>query len=68
MKNQYSEKLANAAINRFRKTKTSKDLAVCVYASQLLGREPSLVLHGGGNTSVKISDKSVGDILYVKGS
>ncbi|HEU4384722.1 MAG TPA: bifunctional aldolase/short-chain dehydrogenase [Anaeromyxobacteraceae bacterium] len=43
-----------------------------VYTSRLLGRESALVLHGGGNTSVKIAGKSlVGDeetILWVKGS
>ncbi len=48
------------------------DLALRVYTSRLLGRDPSLVLHGGGNTSVKIREKNlVGeeeDILYVKGS
>ena len=42
------------------------------YTSRLLGREPSLVLHGGGNTSVKVREAdffgdSV-DVLYVKGS
>jgi len=48
------------------------DLALRVYTSQLLGQDPSLVLHGGGNTSVKISEKTLfGDeeeLLYVKGS
>lgn len=48
------------------------DLALRVYTSRLLGRDPSLVLHGGGNTSVKITQTNlVGekeDILYVKGS
>jgi len=39
------------------------DLAMRVYTSQLLGKDMDLVLHGGGNTSVKIDDK-----LYVKGS
>jgi rhamnose utilization protein RhaD (predicted bifunctional aldolase and dehydrogenase) len=43
-----------------------------VYTSRLLGREPSLVLHGGGNTSMKVKKKNAfGDIeqvLYVKGS
>ena len=43
--------------------KYSTDLAMRVYTSQLLGRDMDLVLHGGGNTSVKIGDK-----LYVKGS
>ncbi|MCY7332496.1 MAG: bifunctional aldolase/short-chain dehydrogenase [Pseudanabaena sp. CAN_BIN31] len=48
------------------------DLGLRVYTSHLLGRDPSLVLHGGGNTSVKIIEKNlVGEeeeILYVKGS
>jgi len=53
--------------------KYQKDaLALRVYTSRLIGREPSLVLHGGGNTSVKHSIRdSFGkniDVLYVKGS
>ena len=32
---------------------SESDLALRVYTSRLLGREPQLVLHGGGNTSVK---------------
>lgn len=47
-------------------------LQLRVYTSRLLGREPDLVLHGGGNTSVKAEVKDIfGDIeeiLYVKGS
>ena len=43
-----------------------------VYTSRLLGRDKSLVLHGGGNTSVKMREKNLfgeeEDILYVKGS
>jgi rhamnose utilization protein RhaD (predicted bifunctional aldolase and dehydrogenase)/NAD(P)-dependent dehydrogenase (short-subunit alcohol dehydrogenase family) len=43
-----------------------------VYTSRLLGRDRSLVLHGGGNTSVKLREKNLfGDeeeVLYVKGS
>ena len=43
-----------------------------VYSSRLLGRDKSLVLHGGGNTSVKLREKNVfgeeHDVLYVKGS
>ena len=43
-----------------------------VYTSRLLGKEEDLVLHGGGNTSVKIKEKNIfgetEDILYVKGS
>ncbi len=44
-------------------TENLDDLALRVYTSRLLGENSSLVLHGGGNTSVKIDD-----ILYVKGS
>ncbi|MDX8408565.1 MAG: bifunctional aldolase/short-chain dehydrogenase [Mariprofundales bacterium] len=47
-------------------------LALRVYSSQLLGAEPSLVLHGGGNTSVKASYINLfgetEDLLWVKGS
>lgn len=48
------------------------ELAQRVYSSRLLGRDKSLVLHGGGNTSVKIRQANIfgeqEDILYVKGS
>src|SRR4051795_5128140 len=48
------------------------DLWLRVYTSRLLGRYKSLVLHGGGNTSVKVRERNrFGDeeeILYVKGS
>ena len=48
------------------------DLAQRVYSSRLLGRDKTLVLHGGGNTSVKIVQKDIlgreESILYVKGS
>ena len=48
------------------------ELGQRVYSSRLLGRDKSLVLHGGGNTSVKITEKNLlGEdetLLYVKGS
>ena len=48
------------------------DLALRVYTSRLLGKDPTLVLHGGGNTSVKITESNIvgnqEEILYVKGS
>jgi rhamnose utilization protein RhaD (predicted bifunctional aldolase and dehydrogenase) len=47
-------------------------LALRVYTSRLLGHDPDLVLHGGGNTSVKVTETDLFDepeeILYVKGS
>ena len=48
------------------------DLELRVYTSRLLGRDKTLVLHGGGNTSVKLVQKNLfGEdehVLYIKGS
>jgi rhamnose utilization protein RhaD (predicted bifunctional aldolase and dehydrogenase)/NAD(P)-dependent dehydrogenase (short-subunit alcohol dehydrogenase family) len=48
------------------------DLAQRVYSSRLLGKDKTLVLHGGGNTSVKTTLTNIvgedEEILYVKGS
>tara|TARA_R110002096_G_scaffold122929_7_gene266128 strand:- start:1122 stop:3092 length:1971 start_codon:yes stop_codon:yes gene_type:complete len=48
------------------------DLDKRVYTSRLLGRNEALVLHGGGNTSVKVTETDFFgdevDVLYVKGS
>jgi rhamnose utilization protein RhaD (predicted bifunctional aldolase and dehydrogenase)/NAD(P)-dependent dehydrogenase (short-subunit alcohol dehydrogenase family) len=53
-------------------SKCRSDLELRVYSSRLLGRDDTLVLHGGGNTSVKVRERNaVGEeeeILYVKGS
>ena len=52
--------------------KCRSDLELRVYSSRLLGRDDTLVLHGGGNTSVKVRERNVlgeeEEILYVKGS
>jgi len=52
--------------------KEADELGQTVYATRLLGGEKELVLHGGGNTSVKVRSTNVLgqeiDILYVKGS
>lgn len=50
----------------------NSEIELRVYTSRLLGQDKSLVLHGGGNTSVKITEKNIlgeeEQILYVKGS
>lgn len=50
----------------------SEDLALRVYTSQLIGKNPHLVLHGGGNTSVKLNYQRItGEVipvLAIKGS
>jgi rhamnose utilization protein RhaD (predicted bifunctional aldolase and dehydrogenase)/NAD(P)-dependent dehydrogenase (short-subunit alcohol dehydrogenase family) len=52
--------------------KFGETLALRTYTSRLLGAEPSLVLHGGGNTSAKGSARTIlgeeVDVLFIKGS
>ena len=48
------------------------ELALRIYTSRLIGKDPCLVLHGGGNTSVKMGLKDIvgeeQNVLYIKGS
>ncbi len=48
------------------------DLALRIYTSRLLGRDPALVLHGGGNTSLKTTAADLfgeaEEIIRIKGS
>lgn len=72
MQNLWSDRDAEAAVKRWKGPACNRDLALRVYTTRLLGGEPRLVLHGGGNTSVKTRmpdpmGKDV-DVLCVKGS
>ncbi|WP_158817990.1 bifunctional aldolase/short-chain dehydrogenase [Methylocapsa sp. S129] len=72
MKNLWDDQNAEAMVSAYGAQGVSRDLALRVYTTRLLGGEPRLVLHGGGNTSVKtdVSDL-VGEtwrVLCVKGS
>jgi len=70
MKNRFNEHDSKKIVRVF--PDFSKELALRVYTSRLIGGESDLVLHGGGNTSVKVRIKNIlGDdqeVLYVKGS
>src|SRR5438552_14625817 len=72
MKSAWVEKDAQAALEKYKAAGLPADLALRVYTTRLLGRDPSLVLHGGGNTSVKTRAKDLSgeetDVLCVKGS
>jgi len=72
LKNNWSNTEANKYIKKYRSLGHSKDMALRVYTTRLLGRNSELVLHGGGNTSVKTSIKDIDgkkyDVLCVKGS
>jgi len=77
MNNVWSDKAAKNIIKQYAEAGINeacinKDVALRVYTSRLLGNEPQLVLHGGGNTSVKtVVTDITGDcinVLCVKGS
>ena len=72
MKNNWSKKIAKKYIKKYQKLGFFKDLALRVYTTRLLGRNKELVLHGGGNTSVKTTIKDIDGkkykVLCVKGS
>ena len=72
MKNLWNDAQAEDLVAAYAKKGIARDLALRVYTTRLLGGEPRLVLHGGGNTSMKtrVTDL-VGDewdVLCVKGS
>jgi rhamnose utilization protein RhaD (predicted bifunctional aldolase and dehydrogenase)/NAD(P)-dependent dehydrogenase (short-subunit alcohol dehydrogenase family) len=72
----WSDGDAEAMVERFGEAASAgsagRDIALRVYTSRLLGGDPRLVLHGGGNTSVKtVLPDLLGDptqVLCVKGS
>ena len=72
MKNKWSSKEAKKYITKYKKDKITEDLALRVYSTHLLGREKELVLHGGGNTSVKTITKNIFskeiEVMHIKGS
>jgi rhamnose utilization protein RhaD (predicted bifunctional aldolase and dehydrogenase)/NAD(P)-dependent dehydrogenase (short-subunit alcohol dehydrogenase family) len=70
MKSAWLDRDADAAIARY--AHWPRDLALRVYTTRLLGADPKLVLHGGGNTSLKTRMADLNgdevDVLCVKGS
>ncbi|MFQ5783486.1 MAG: bifunctional aldolase/short-chain dehydrogenase [Alphaproteobacteria bacterium] len=72
MESRWREVAAEAMVAAYAAEGVGRDLALRVYSTRLLGGDPRLVLHGGGNTSVKtrLAD-TLGqdvDVLCVKGS
>ncbi len=53
MENLWSQKQAEELVDYYRGQGVGRDIAMRVYSSRLLGRVSDLVLHGGGNVSVK---------------
>src|SRR5262250_1902589 len=71
MQSRWSDREAAEFVERLA-PKWGEDMALRVYTSRLIGRDPDLVMHGGGNTSLKGTVTTlVGDdveALFVKGS
>ena len=72
MRSQWSDAEAARLVEHYSEKGVGRDLALRVYTSRLLGQDPKLVLHGGGNTSVKTVVRDLLDeeaeVLCVKGS
>jgi rhamnose utilization protein RhaD (predicted bifunctional aldolase and dehydrogenase)/NAD(P)-dependent dehydrogenase (short-subunit alcohol dehydrogenase family) len=72
MQSAWSDREAKDAVELYAKAGIAADLALRVYTTRLLGRDPKLVLHGGGNTSVKTTARDLSgadvSILHIKGS
>ena len=70
MQSAWIDRDADAAVARYEKL--GRDVALRVYTTRLLGGDPRLVLHGGGNTSVKTQIPDLNgdtvEVLCVKGS
>jgi rhamnose utilization protein RhaD (predicted bifunctional aldolase and dehydrogenase)/NAD(P)-dependent dehydrogenase (short-subunit alcohol dehydrogenase family) len=72
MKSLWSQADLDAVVAAYAQRGISEDLAIRTYTTRILGQEPKLVLHGGGNTSVKTRARDAlgveHDVLCVKGS
>jgi len=72
MKSGWVDRDAQALVDLYAKQSIGPDLALRVYTTRLLGQDPKLVLHGGGNTSVKTRMRDLlgedAEVLCVKGS
>ena len=69
--NKWSNKDAKEWCYAASQTPADQALALRVYTSRLIGMDPDLVMHGGGNTSVKVRRENLfgdmEDVLHVKG-
>jgi rhamnose utilization protein RhaD (predicted bifunctional aldolase and dehydrogenase)/NAD(P)-dependent dehydrogenase (short-subunit alcohol dehydrogenase family) len=72
MRSAWVERDAELAVERYGQAGIASDLALRIYSTRLLGSDPKLVMHGGGNTSLKTKERDLaGDelaVLRVKGS
>src|SRR6202042_3211255 len=72
MQSRWNKSEADKFVSEYAPKGVNADLAVRTYTTRLLGSDPKLVLHGGGNTSVKTTVKDqLGEdveVICIKGS
>ncbi len=72
MQSRWVDRDAKAAVDRGAATGVSSELALRIYTTRLLGGDPALVLHGGGNTSLKTMMRDLAgdevEVLCIKGT
>ena len=72
MESYWSDTKADRIVEQYGERGVAQDLALRVYTTRLLGQNPKLVLHGGGNTSLKTTANDLlgqeTRVLCVKGS
>lgn len=72
IRNRWSDAEADLWVAEAGESEADRALALRVYSSRLIGSDPDLVMHGGGNTSIKLTRRNLfGEeerVLHVKGS
>ncbi len=72
IENRWNEAEARAFQDKAGDDPAARELALRVYSSRIIGQDPDLVMHGGGNTSMKAQAIDVYgdlvDVIHIKGS
>jgi len=68
MKSRWNDIEAESYKAAARATGHDEALGLRIYTSRIIGGDPDLVLHGGGNTSVKVTGEDGRALIHIKGS
>ena len=68
MKSRWNDIDADRYVEAARSAGHSEALGLRIYTSRIIGGDPDLVLHGGGNTSVKVAGEDGCALMHIKGS
>jgi len=68
MKSRWNDEDAARYVEAALEAGQSEALGLRIYTSRIIGSDPDLVLHGGGNTSVKVTSADGEAFMHIKGS